>query len=81
MGTYVYVLPVANTDPYVNPLDEGTTPDEWLSIGEAAALMHQSISTLRRYDSRGVLKADRTLGGQRRYRRSAIEAALRQPAA
>lgn len=55
--------------------------DEWLSIGQAAALMHQSISTLRRYDARGVLKADRTLGGQRRYRRSTIEAALKASAA
>ncbi len=55
----------------------GDDSDEWLTIGEAAALMHQSISTLRRYDASGVLKADRTLGGQRRYLRSAIEAAIR----
>ena len=72
---------MAGTHPYDNPPNGGTAPDEWLSISEAAALMHQSISTLRRYDAQGVLRADRTLGGQRRYRRSAIEAVLKASAA
>lgn len=81
MGTYVYVVGMASMYLYDNPPNGGADSDEWLSIGEAAALMHQSISTLRRYDTQGVLKADRTLGGQRRYRRSVIEAVLRSSAA
>lgn len=75
------VCDVDSTHTYLAPEIHTEHTDEWLSIGQAAALMHQSISTLRRYDAQGVLKADRTLGGQRRYRRSAIEAALRASAA
>lgn len=75
------VLLVDDTHTYRQRQPRTGDTDEWLSIGEAAALMHQSISTLRRYDAQGVLKADRTLGGQRRYRRSAIEAALKASAA
>lgn len=76
----MYVHPVPDTDNFPRPGDSTDSHDEWLTIGQAAALMHQSISTLRRYDAQGVLKAERTLGGQRRYRRSVIEALMERAA-
>lgn len=45
-----------------------------LPIGEAAILLGVSVDTMRRYDKLGKLTAIRTLGGQRRFRRSDIEA-------
>lgn len=48
-------------------------PDENISIGEAAELLGLSIDTLRRWDESGKLKASRTQGGQRTYRRYDIE--------
>lgn len=65
------VSPVLNTDVYGDPEHDG-----WLSIGEAASLLGLSIETLRRYDASGRLKAFRSPGNQRRYRRSQINAAL-----
>lgn len=65
-------LLMPDTDPYADPeLDE-----EWLSIGEAAALIGLSVQTLRRYDISGRLSAHRSPGGQRRYRRSDVLDAL-----
>lgn len=55
---------------------ESDTADEWLAIGEAAALLGLSPTTLRRYDESGRLKAHRSPGGQRRYRRSDVLAAV-----
>ena len=51
-----------------------------LSIGEAARLLGVSVDTLRRWDREGKLASIRTLGGQRRFSRAAVEA-LAEPAA
>lgn len=52
------------------------TPDEILTVSEAAKLTGFSISTLRRWDDAGALPALRTHGGQRRYRKSDLLAQL-----
>lgn len=44
-----------------------------ISIGDAARLLDVSIDTLRRWDKSGKLKAARTSGGHRIYRRHDIE--------
>ncbi len=41
--------------------------DHKVSIGEAARITGVSISTLRRWESQGLIAPTRTLGGQRRY--------------
>lgn len=41
--------------------------DHKVSIGEAARITGVSISTLRRWESQGLIAPSRTLGGQRRY--------------
>jgi excisionase family DNA binding protein len=56
------------------------TPDEILTVSEAAKLTGFSISTLRRWDDLGALPALRTPGNQRRYRKSELLAALYRPA-
>lgn len=71
---------VANIHPYGGPDSAESATDTWLSIGEAAQLLSLSISTLRRYDDSGLLRAHRSPGGQRRYRRSEVLGAIR-PAA
>lgn len=59
--------------------------DPWLTAGEAAKYMHMSISSMRRYDTPAkgkppVLPASRTPGGQRRWRKSQLDAWLNQNA-
>ena len=46
--------------------------DMLLRLPEAARLLGVHIGTLRRWDNEGKLKAARTPGGQRRYRKSDI---------
>ena len=58
---------------------EITPPDDLLAIGEAARRLGVSVGTLRRWTDEGRVACIRTLGGQRRYARTAIEA-LRAPA-
>lgn len=48
-----------------------------LSIGEAAKASQVSISTLRRYEKRGLITPLRTPGNQRRYRRGDVEKLIR----
>lgn len=56
--------------------DRDTYDDrDLISIGEAANMLGVSVDTMRRYDRIGKLTATRTLGGQRRFRRSEVEAA------
>jgi len=55
----------------------GERPDDVLTIAEAAATLRVSYSTLRRWEAAGRITAERTPGGQRRYRRRVIDAALR----
>lgn len=46
---------------------------EWMSIGDAAALIGYSVDSLRRWDREGILTARRPHPkGQRRYRRADV---------
>ena len=47
--------------------------DKLLSIQEAGKLLGVSAKTLRRWEARGILTAQRTVGNQRRYLKSQIE--------
>ncbi|MDQ3896398.1 MAG: MerR family transcriptional regulator, partial [Actinomycetota bacterium] len=46
--------------------------DEDLSIGTVAARAGVSVSALRFYEDRGLLRSRRSGGGQRRYSRSVL---------
>jgi MerR family redox-sensitive transcriptional activator SoxR len=48
------------------------TPDRLLSIGELARRTGLSVSAIRFYESRGLVRAIRTSGNQRRFLRSDI---------
>ncbi len=50
--------------------------DPELTLHEAAALLHLSKATLRRYTDQGKLPCTRTAGGQRRFRLSEVLALL-----
>jgi excisionase family DNA binding protein len=50
-----------------------TIEPDWLSAGDTASRLGVSIKTLRRWDAQGKLRAERTAGGHRRYRREAVE--------
>jgi putative resolvase len=63
-------------DTYTEP-GTATGDDSWLSVGEAAALIGVSVSTLQRWDRDKILVADRTPTNQRRYRRSVLLAAYK----
>ncbi len=52
------------------------TPDQWLSIREAADLIGVSPATLRRWSDAGEIEAFTTPGGHRRFSRRAVEAML-----
>ena len=54
--------------------------DEWLSLSEAAELLGMHPATVRLWADRNELPSRRTHGGHRRFRRSDIEARLRQDA-
>jgi excisionase family DNA binding protein len=56
------------------------TEDEWLSLREAAELLGMHPATVRLWADRNELPSRRTNGGHRRFRRSDIEARLRQDA-
>lgn len=56
-----------------------TEPDTLIPITEAAQILGLSVDTLRRYDRNGTLRAVRTPGGHRRFRRSEVVALLAQP--
>ena len=46
---------------------DNASTDEWLTIGEVAAMVGLNASTLRYYESIGLLPPAKRLGGQRRY--------------
>lgn len=52
--------------------------DEYLPIGEAAALIGVSVDTLRRWEREERIKALRLPTGHRRFKRSDIEALIRE---
>jgi len=45
---------------------------EWLTIGEVATRTGVAASALRYYEREGLMAADRTAGGQRRYHREVL---------
>ncbi|HEY3285809.1 MAG TPA: helix-turn-helix domain-containing protein [Gemmatimonadaceae bacterium] len=47
--------------------------DDFLTVSEAARELGVAPETVRRYEAQGRLVAERTPGGQRRYRRSVVE--------
>jgi excisionase family DNA binding protein len=49
--------------------------DEWITLGEAAALLATPLSTVRRWGDQGVLQVRRTPGGHRRFSRASVVAA------
>jgi excisionase family DNA binding protein len=52
--------------------------DEWLSLREAAEMLGMHPATVRLWADRNELPSRRTTGGHRRFRRTDIEARLRQ---
>jgi excisionase family DNA binding protein len=54
------------------------TGDEWLSLREAADMLGMHPATVRLWADRNELPTRRTNGGHRRFRRTDIEARLRQ---
>lgn len=58
----------------MTPRDTQPAPEDLLPIGEAARILGVSVETLRRWDRAGSIGSIRTIGGQRRFRRSEIEA-------
>lgn len=59
---------------------ESQNEDEWLSLSQAADLLGIHPATVRLWADRNELPSRRTHGGHRRFRRSDIEARLRQNA-
>jgi diguanylate cyclase (GGDEF)-like protein/excisionase family DNA binding protein len=55
-----------------------TTERRWLRLGPAAELLGVSVNTLRRWSDAGRIACYRSAGGHRRFRRSDIEALLRE---
>lgn len=53
--------------------------DGWISLQEASALLEVSPSTLRRWGDLGRIPMKRTLGGHRRFLRTAVEQLLESP--
>src|SRR5215469_16104743 len=52
--------------------------DEWLSLRDAAEILGMHPATVRLWADRNELPSRRTSGGHRRFRRTDIEARLRQ---
>jgi excisionase family DNA binding protein len=50
--------------------------DEFLSIGEVAKAFGVTVATVRNWDRDGRIVSTRTLGGQRRFKRSDVAALL-----
>jgi excisionase family DNA binding protein len=58
-------------------MDDSDTysPEELLPIGETARRLGVSVDTVRRWERDGLIKATRTLGGQRRFTVAEVESA------
>ncbi len=46
---------------------------DYLKIGEVAQLLNMSVSGIRTWEEKGIIKAVRTATGQRRFRREDVE--------
>ncbi|GCD19303.1 hypothetical protein CTKZ_08650 [Cellulomonas algicola] len=58
-------------------VSRGNDAENLLSIKHVATRFSVSIGTVRRWTDAGLLPAERTAGGHRRYRATDVEAALR----
>ncbi|WP_080733910.1 MerR family transcriptional regulator [Rhodococcoides fascians] len=56
--------------------DSHTYPSEVIAIGEAAEILGISVKTLRNWEAKGAISAIRSPGGQRRFRRTDVDALL-----
>lgn len=54
-------------------------PDDLIPIGDAARILGVSLETVRRWNAAGRITAMRTVGGQRRFKRSDVEALISEP--
>lgn len=52
--------------------DSSTMQDDWISLQEASELLGVATSTLRRWGDDGRVQMKRTLGGHRRFSRTAV---------
>lgn len=59
--------------PRMPTTDDQQQADELLPISKAAALLGVSVDTVRRWERAGHIDSTRTIGGQRRFRRSDVE--------
>lgn len=55
----------------------GSHSKDWLSLGDAAAILGVHPSTVRSWSDKGVIPVHRTQGGHRRYLRSELEVWMR----
>lgn len=56
--------------------DNQSGPGDLLKIGQVAEAFNVTVGTVRNWDREGLLRSIRTPGGQRRFRRSDVDAAL-----
>ena len=70
---------MADTDTYPAQGTRTAGQGEYLSTGEAAALLGVSPSTVQRWDREGLLQSHRTLSNQRRFLRHEVLAAIPRP--
>jgi excisionase family DNA binding protein len=68
------------TEPLRRARIAGAPADRWLTLGEAAAHLGVHESTLRRWSDSGRISCRRTAGGHRRFLRSELDGAARDPA-
>lgn len=55
------------------------TDEQFLTTGEAAALLGVHIDTIRRWERDGYLSCVRTPGNHRKFRRSDVEKLMAEP--
>lgn len=69
------------TPSYIPGMADTSTPnpDDLLTPSEVAKLFRVNPKTVTRWSRAGKLRAVRTLGGHRRFRRGDVEAALTDP--
>lgn len=67
---------LAQLCPYLHTGDMPETPEDLLTVSEAARLIQMSPDTIRRYADAGTLAAQRTPANHRRFRRGDVLALL-----
>lgn len=67
---------LAQLCPYLHTGDMPETPEDLLTVSEAARLIQMSPDTIRRYSDAGTLASVRTPARHRRFRRADVLALL-----